>query len=55
MYSIKREYGKTPNGNYLEGRWVLRGHEGEYIDFDRYRSDLFERNNIESNQVIVYA
>lgn len=44
-HSIKREYGDTPNGNRINGRWVLRGSDGMWIDFDKYRSDLMERNN----------
>lgn len=44
-FTMQREYGETPNGNPLSGRWVLRK-EGQFIDFDQYRSDLAERNNI---------
>lgn len=43
--TMQREYGLTPNGNSLGGQWVLRK-EGEFVDFDRYRNDLAERNNI---------
>lgn len=42
--TMQREYGLTPNGN-PAGRWVLRK-EGEFVDFDRYRNDLAERNDI---------
>lgn len=45
---MQREYGLTPNGNHLGGKWVLRGPEGQFIDFDKYRSDLMERNGFES-------
>jgi hypothetical protein len=41
--TLKREYGETPNGNPLNGRWVLRGPDGERIDFDQYRHDLASR------------
>lgn len=37
----------TPNGNKMNGRWVLRNKEGDLIDFDQYRNDLAERNNFE--------
>jgi hypothetical protein len=44
-YVLNREYGKTPNGNDLNGKWVLRL-DGKFIDFDKYRNDLIERHNI---------
>lgn len=37
---LKREYGETPNGTPINGRWVLRGPDGEWIDFDQYRHDI---------------
>lgn len=51
---IQREEGMTPFGNPLNMRWVLRecyygpfGKSlGKMIDFDQYRHDLFERNEI---------
>ena len=46
-YCMRREYGDTPNGNPMNGRWVFRGKQGQLIDFDQYRHDLAERNNIE--------
>ena len=45
-HELKREYGKTPNGNDLNGRWVFRNSYGDFIDFDKYRNDLAERNNL---------
>lgn len=45
--TVKREYGKTPNGNDFNGNWVYRDIKGTLIDFDQYRNDLAERNNIE--------
>ena len=42
--SVGREYGMTPNGNLLNGRWVLRSADGDFLDFDQYRHDLAERN-----------
>lgn len=44
--SIQREAGLAPNGNPLNGRWVLRSAEGEFLDFDQYRHDLAERNDL---------
>lgn len=44
--SARREHGKTPQGNELNGRWVLRDSEGNWIDHDQYRSDLFSRHGI---------
>ena len=45
-FVMKREEGKTPNGNNIARRWVLRNEEGEYLDMDVYRSDLAERFNL---------
>ena len=36
--------GCTPNGNKLNGKWVLISPESEIVDFDKYRHDLAERN-----------
>ena len=41
-----REYGKTPNRNPVAGRWVLRNECDKWVDFDKYRSDLAERNRL---------
>lgn len=46
-WSMRREWGQTPNGNDLEGRWVLRDEKGLWIDFDANRNDLAERNDLE--------
>ena len=47
QYYVNREYGVSPQGNPLHGAWVIRNFlTGAYIDHDRYRSDLFERNYI---------
>ncbi len=44
-HTVAREHDSlTPNGNAVAGRWVLRNPLGEFIDFDQYRHDLFERN-----------
>jgi len=51
LYTIQREYGKTPNGNDLNGRWVLRK-QGEFIDFDKYRNDLLERYDLRSRDCV---
>lgn len=42
-WTMARENGLTPAGNHVNGRWVLR-RDGEWVDFDKYRSDLAERN-----------
>lgn len=43
---LKREYGKTPNGNLMNGRWVLRNPTGDMLGFDKYRHDLAEVHNL---------
>lgn len=45
-YVLQREDGKTPDGNPMNGKWVYRDSQGQLIDFDMYRNDLAERNNI---------
>lgn len=46
--SMRREYGTvTPNGNTIEGLWVLRDRDGKYIDYDRYRFDIAPRHDLE--------
>lgn len=44
-HRMQREYGLTPNGNSVRGRWVLRGPGDEWIDVDQYANDLMERHN----------
>lgn len=44
--TARREYGVTPNGNPVGGRWVLRDAAGGWVDFDQYRHDLWERNGL---------
>lgn len=44
---MAREYGKTPNGNNMNGRWVLRDANAAMVDFDQYSNDLAERNNLQ--------
>lgn len=46
---LAREFGATPNGNPLHGRWVLRSADGSFLDFDQYRHDLVERNGLAFN------
>ena len=43
-YRMQREYGFTPNGNSIAGRWVLRGPEAEWIDCDQCHHDLLARH-----------
>lgn len=46
--SMRREYETiSPNGNAIEGLWVLRDRDGKYIDYDRYRFDIAPRHNLE--------
>ena len=46
---VRREAGLvTPSGNRIaQGFWVMRDEEGEYIDHDQFRADLFKRNGFE--------
>lgn len=37
---------RTPNGSPMAGRWVYRDATGTLVDFDQFRTDLFERNNL---------
>lgn len=37
----------TPNGNPMNGRWVLRDAAGALLDFDQFRNDLAEHNNLQ--------
>lgn len=37
---------KTPNGNPMNGRWVLRDAAGAFLDFDQYSNDLAERSHL---------
>ncbi len=43
-YRMQREYGLTPSGDHIGGRWVLRGPESEWIDCDQLKQNLLERN-----------
>ena len=45
-HTMQRENGKTPNGNELNGRWVLRSPDNEFVDFDDYHQDLANRNGL---------
>lgn len=42
-YTMQREYGETPNGNEVNGRWVLRNDQKKFIDYNQYRQDLAEK------------
>lgn len=44
-FTMQREYGFTPNGNPIGGRWVLRN-AGEWVDVDQNRHDLANRNGL---------
>jgi hypothetical protein len=45
-HTLKREYGLSPNGNSLNGKWVLRNPDGSIKDFNQYLNDLIEHYNI---------
>lgn len=48
-YTAMREYTNVfVRGNTIstEGRWVLRDAEGNFVEVDRYRNDLFERHDL---------
>lgn len=45
-FTMKREYGETPNGNDMAGMWVLRNSKGKLVDFDQYRFDIIERRGL---------
>lgn len=43
--TMEREYGTIIRDGYeieMNGRWVLRDENGNYVDHDRYRNDLAE-------------
>jgi len=42
-FVMQREYGLTPHGNNINGFWVLRGPNSEWIDCNQFRRDLAER------------
>jgi hypothetical protein len=45
---LAREYaGETPNGNKLNGVWVLRDPAGAFLDHSMYRIDIAERHGFE--------
>lgn len=46
-FVMRREEGKTPNGNPIAGRWVLRDKAGAWVDFDQYRHDLAAQNGFD--------
>ena len=39
--------GMTPNRNEFWGQWAYYNVDGELVDWNQYRHDLFERNNID--------
>ena len=51
-YRMQREYGLTPNGNSIGGRWVLRGPAEDWIDCDQYRHDLLARHGFVTAQLL---
>jgi len=51
-HRVQREYLKLPDGLELRGQWVYRDPSGGIIDFDYFRSDLFERNDLRVMDII---
>lgn len=47
LFLLRREQGKTPNGDKIGNRWVLRGSDGVFIDVGAYRSDLAVRHGLD--------
>ena len=47
-FGMQREYGETPNGNRIGGRWVLRGPGCVWLDIDYNRHDLMSRHGFVS-------
>jgi hypothetical protein len=46
-YTMKREYGLTPNGDdCLDGKWVLRDENDKFLDFNTNRNDLADKFNL---------
>jgi hypothetical protein len=43
---MQRKNGLTPNGNKVNGKWVLRDSEGVWVDFDSYRNDLIDKYSL---------
>lgn len=53
-YVLQREFDtETPNGNKMNGRWVLRDTDSNIVDFDAYRNNISERNNLELRDSIL--
>lgn len=47
-FTMKREWEtKTPNGNRMGGRWVLRDINGSLLEFDLYANDIACRYNLD--------
>lgn len=46
-FTLAREFGTIPSGKKLNGQWVLRKINGEYVDFDTYRNDIAEQYDLE--------
>lgn len=47
--TLRREDGLTPNGNPINGKWVLRNEDGVFVDFDQYRHDLASHHGLNLN------
>lgn len=40
-FVLKREFGTiTPNGNKINGFWVYRNAQGDFIDYNQYINDI---------------
>lgn len=50
-WSLNREQGETPNGEPIDGRWVLRNPLGEFLDVDQYRHDMAARHKLKLGHI----
>lgn len=44
--TLRRESGKTPEGNDMNGQWVYRDANGNFVEYSTYRHDLADRFNL---------
>jgi hypothetical protein len=46
-HTMKREYGtKTPNGNKMDGHWVVRDKNKRFVDFHTHSNDLIDKHGL---------
>lgn len=51
---LSRENGVSPSGVDFYNRWVLRDHNGVYVDHDKYINDIKERHGITTQDLLDY-